>query len=176
MEIDDAYIGGERTGGKVGRGAEGKTPFVAAIQTDVAGRPQFMALHKVTDFTNEQIDAFAKKKLKAEANVYSDGVACFAAVINQDCSHMVTVSGGGKKSVENPSSKWVNTELGNIKSSLIGKYRHISSKHMARYLAEFQYRFNQRNDLAGMLSRLNYVSLRTPPMPYKLLKLAEASA
>ena len=26
VEIDDAYIGGERTGGKVGRGAEGWAP------------------------------------------------------------------------------------------------------------------------------------------------------
>ncbi len=47
--------------------------------------------------------------------------------------------------------------------------------HVARYLAEFQCRFIRRHDLAGMLSRLGYVSLRTPPMPYKLLKLAEKS-
>ncbi len=79
-------------------------------------------------------------------------------------------------SVENPTFKWVNTALGNIKSVLTETYRHVSSKHDARYLAEFQYRFNRCNDLAGMLSRLSYVSLRTPPMPYKLLKLAEASA
>ena len=82
VEIDDTYIGGERTGGKVGRGAEGKTPFVAAVQTDIDGRPQQMALHKLTGFTNDQIDAFAKKKLKPSADVYSDGLACFAAVIN----------------------------------------------------------------------------------------------
>ena len=49
-------------------------------------------------------------------------------------------------------------------------------QEVARYLAEFQYWFNRRNDLAGMLSRLSYVSLHTPPMPYKLLTLAEASA
>ena len=99
VEIGDAYIGGERTGGKVGRGAEGKTPFVVAIQTDIDGRLQKIALHKLSGFTNEQIDAFAKKKLKPTADVYSDGLACFAAVINQGCSHTVTVSGGGKKSV-----------------------------------------------------------------------------
>ncbi|MFL5288637.1 MAG: IS1595 family transposase, partial [Rhodopila sp.] len=28
VELDDAYLGGERTGGKRGRGAPGKTPFV----------------------------------------------------------------------------------------------------------------------------------------------------
>jgi transposase-like protein len=33
IEIDDAYIGGERSGGKRGRGAAGKTPFVAAVET-----------------------------------------------------------------------------------------------------------------------------------------------
>jgi len=174
VEIDDAYIGGERPG-KSGRGAEGKTPIVAAVQTDWEGRPQYIALHKLSGFTNEQIEAFARKKLDPKADVYSDGLACFGAVINQGCSHSVTVSGGGRKTVQNPTLKRVYTALGNIKSALTGTYRHVSSNHVARYLAEFQYRFNRRYDLARMLSRLSYVAIRTPPMPGKLLKLAEAS-
>ena len=28
VQLDDAYLGGERSGGKRGRGAPGKTPFV----------------------------------------------------------------------------------------------------------------------------------------------------
>lgn len=32
-EIDDACLGGERAGGKVGRGAENKVRFVATVQT-----------------------------------------------------------------------------------------------------------------------------------------------
>ncbi|MDB3935676.1 transposase [Granulosicoccus sp.] len=70
VEIDDAYIGGERTGGKVGRGAAGKTPFVAAVQTYVDGLPQRIVLREGSGFSNKQIDAFAKKKLKCAANVY----------------------------------------------------------------------------------------------------------
>ena len=31
VEIDDAYLGGERSGGKPGRGSENKIPFVAAV-------------------------------------------------------------------------------------------------------------------------------------------------
>ena len=31
IEMDDAYLGGEKPG-KPGRGATGKTPFVAAVQ------------------------------------------------------------------------------------------------------------------------------------------------
>jgi hypothetical protein len=33
IEIDDASAGGERTGGKRGRGAQGNTPFAAAVET-----------------------------------------------------------------------------------------------------------------------------------------------
>ena len=38
IELDDAYLGGERTGCKPGRGAAGKTPFVAAVETTDDGR------------------------------------------------------------------------------------------------------------------------------------------
>ena len=31
-EIDEAYLGGQRSGGKTGRGSENKAPFAAAVQ------------------------------------------------------------------------------------------------------------------------------------------------
>ena len=34
VEVDDAYLGGEYSGGKAGRGSENKVPFIAAIQTN----------------------------------------------------------------------------------------------------------------------------------------------
>jgi hypothetical protein len=43
----------------------------------------------------------------------------------------------------------------------------------SRYLAEFCYRFNRRFHLPIMLCQLARVALRTPPLPYRLAKLAE---
>jgi ribosomal protein L37AE/L43A len=40
VEIDDAYLGGERTGGTPGRGSENKVSYVAAAQTTGDGKPQ----------------------------------------------------------------------------------------------------------------------------------------
>ncbi|MDX8410328.1 MAG: IS1595 family transposase, partial [Mariprofundaceae bacterium] len=40
-------------------------------------------------------------------------------------------------------------------------------------LAEFCYRFNRRFELQNMLERFTYVALRTPPMPMRLLKMAD---
>ena len=50
VEIDDAYVGGERGGGKRGRGAAGKTPFVAAVETTDDGKPVRIKLRRVTSF------------------------------------------------------------------------------------------------------------------------------
>ncbi len=59
---------------------------------------------------------------------------------------------------------------------MVGTYRAVQAKHVPRYLAEFEYRFNRRYQLETMINRLAYVSLRTPPMPYQLLKLADVYA
>lgn len=178
VEIDDAYLGGEkaREAGESGRGSPNKTPFIAAVETDEGGRPQRMALQVVEGFTLAEIVDFVRRKLAPSCEVISDGLNCFPGVIKAGCSHSVCISGGGRRAAEKPIFKWVNTTLGNIKSAMSGTYRHFHGKHAPRYLAEFQYRFNRRVDLAGMLTRLTHVSLRTPPMPYKLLKLAESHA
>jgi len=70
---------------------------------------------------------------------------------------------------------WVDTMLGNVKNALHGTYRGaIRAKHLPRYLAEFAYRFNRRFDLAGMIGRLGAAAALTPPMPYRLVTLAES--
>ena len=55
---------------------------------------------------------------------------------------------------ETPGLTWVNTLMGNMKRSMDGTYHSVRPKYLARYLAEFQYRFNRRYDLAAMADRL----------------------
>jgi transposase-like protein len=176
IEVDDAYLGGERNGGKRGRGAPGKTPIVAAVETTPQGQPIRLQLRRVKGFRRAEIATLATRNFAPASTVVSDGLRCFTAVINAGCVHQPIIAGAGRKAALNPAFKWVNTTLGNIKSAITGTYRAIRDKHVPRYLAEFEYRFNRRYDLAAMLPRLGYVALRTPPMPYRLLKLAEESA
>jgi len=173
IELDDAYWGGERSGGKRGRGAEGKTPFVAAVATTEDGSPVAMRLSCVKGFSTAALTAWAAKHLEPGSTVVSDGLACFGAVTTAGCVHHPIVTGGGRASVELPAFRWVNTMLGNVKRSLDGTYHAVSAKHLPRYLAEFCYRFNRRFDLRRMIARLAYVAMRTPPMPARLLKMAE---
>ena len=57
IQLDDAYLGGERSGGKRGRGAPGKTPFVAAVETNEAGHPHRVKLTVVEGFRLSEIAA-----------------------------------------------------------------------------------------------------------------------
>ena len=175
VQMDDAYIGGQRPG-RPGRGAAGKTPFVAAVATTDDGKPDQIILRRVKTFSNFAIGKLAGTALVSGIVVVSDGLRCFTAVTQAGCTHEVIKTGGGAKAAKTPAFKWVNTALGNIKTAIVGTYRAVREKHVPRYLAEFEYRFNRRYKLEDMIPRLAFVALRTPPMPYKLLKLADVYA
>ena len=174
IELDDAYLGGERSGCKPGRGADGKTPFVAAVETTNEGHPTRIKLAVVKGFRTAEIAAWSQQHLAEGSTVISDGLACFNAVTEAGCIHDKIVCGGGRSSVEEPEFYWVNTILGNLKSALRSTYHAIRPKYAQRYLSEFQYRFNRRFDLCELIPRLAYVALRTPPMPERLLKISLA--
>ncbi len=174
VEIDDAYLGGERTGGKVGRGSENKVPFVAAIQTTPDGQPQFVCLRQ-QPFTNEEVAVFAARSIAPSATVVSDGLWCFGAVQIVGAEHERVVTGGGKASIATPQLRAVNTFLGNLKRSLGGTYHAFDfAKYAHRYLAEAQYRFNRRFNLRSILARLIRAACLTIPTPALAIRAAEA--
>lgn len=174
IQVDDVYWGGERRGGKRGRGAPGKTPFVAAVQTNEDGHPIAMRFTKLKGFRKEEIAQWAQRHLTPGSVVVSDGLHCFTGVERAGCQHEAIVTGGGPASVTLEAFTWINTMIGNVKNSMHGSYHTISDRHLPRYLAEFCYRFNRRYKLEDMIPRLGYIAVRTPPMPQRLLSMAEA--
>ena len=172
VQLDDAYWGGKRRG-KSGRGARGKRPLVAAVQTDEEGHPQRMRLSCVGGFRLREIARWSKAHLNPCTQVYSDGLWCFAAVSQNGCTHHPVPMNRPDVVKRRRVLKWVDTMLGNVKNALHGTYHAVGAKHLPRYLAEFCYRFNRRHDLASMLKRLAIAATQAPPMPYRLIKLAE---
>jgi hypothetical protein len=173
VQIDDAYLGGERSGGKVGRGSENKIPFVAAVSIDSAGHPNRVKLTPVAGFSTEAIAAWAQYHLAADCRVTSDGLACFAGVSAAGCQHYPVVAGGRKPS-ELPEFRWVNTVLSNVKTSLSGAYHAFDfSKYAYRYLAAIAYRFNRRFQLSTLPQRLLVAAASTGPRPEAWLRWAE---
>ncbi len=174
VEVDDAYLGGVRHG-KVGRGAAGKVPFVIAVQTnDDEHRPWYVRLDPLSGFTKKALVQWAETALDPKTLLVSDGLACFVAAADLVSAHERVVV-GQRRSSDLECFHWVNTLLGNIKSSIQGTYHGFKfEKYANRYLAELQYRFNRRFDLPAMVPRLLRACTLTTGKPEKWLRSAEA--
>jgi transposase-like protein len=172
VEVDDAYLGGERPGGKRGRGAAGKTPIVAAVETTPDRKPRRLRLSVVKGFRKKEVERLAKRDFAPGSNVVSDGLSCWPAVEKAGCAHFPMVTGSGKRAASWAPFRWVNTCLGNIKTAIAGTYHHVSAKHAQHYLASFAYRFNRRFRLDSIVERLAWAAVHTPPQPYRTVVAA----
>ena len=173
VQIDDAYLGGELTGGKAGRGSENRVPFVAAVSLDQEGHPLYIKMTPVPGFTLKAIADWAQRDLSQGCVVISDGLACFAGVTAAGCLHQPIVV-GGRKPKDLPEFSWINTVLGNLKTRFGGAYHAFDfSKHDLRYLAAFVYRFNRRFNLETLPMRLLAAAANISPRPATWLREAE---
>src|SRR5918998_1506350 len=168
VEVDDVYLGGERSGGKRGRGAAGKTPVVAAVETTLDRKPRRLRLSVVKGFRKKEVEKLAKRDLTPGSNVVSDGLSCWPAVEKAGCFHSPIVTGSGKRAAGWTPFRWVNTTLGNIKAAIVGTYRHVSAKHAQSYLTSFAYRFNRRYQLDSIVERLAWAAVHAAPQPYRV--------
>lgn len=175
VQIDDAYLGGELAGGKAGRGSENKVPFVAAISLSSEGRPLYIKMAPIPGFTRKALAIWANEDLTPGCVVTSDGLGCFAGVIDAGCQHKVIVA-GGRKPKDLPEFNWINTVLGNLKTSMGGAYHAFDfAKYGTRYLGAFVYRFNRRFHLETLPMRLIFAAVNIGPRPSRWLRQAEAS-
>jgi transposase-like protein len=176
IEMDDAYLGGERSGGKTGRGTPGKTPIVAAVETTDDGKPKRLKIRRIARFKRKRMKSLTKRMIAAGSTVVTDGLACFRGVADAGSDHTVIVTGTGRRAARHPAFKWVNTILSNIKCSIVGTYRAVRRKHIVRTLAEFEWRFNHRTHLTAMISVLGSAAVDTKPVTYNDLKWADYGA
>jgi len=173
VEVDDAYLGGQRSGGKSGRGSENKVPFVAAVQTTEDGQPHLACLSP-RPFTKKAMEDFFASSTVLPLTVVSDGLGCFTVAASLGACHDRTVTGGGKASVELEQFRCVNTLISNIKTAMSGTYHSVKfAKYAYRYLAEVQFRFNRRYNLRAILGSLVRAMVAAPPSPGRGIRVAE---
>jgi transposase-like protein len=163
VSVDDAYLGGERTGGGPGRGSTNKVAFVAAVEMK-DGRPQRVRFDPVANFSFAALTPWAKQAIAPGSRVTSDGLLGFEVLARLNYQHKVVQAPRGKAGTEIEPFKWLNVVLGNLKTALSGTHHAFNfSKYARRYLAEVQYRFNRRSDLASMVQRMAYAVTHTGP-------------
>jgi transposase-like protein len=173
IELDNVYWGGKKSGGKRGRGAPGKTPFLAAVSRNEQGHPIHMRMSKINAFNSSEVTFWSQKHLHPDAVVISDAFNPFNCLSDLVAFHGKIKTSGIYENPDNRIFHWVNTMISNVKRAIHGTYHSISSKHLPRYLAEFCFRFNNRFYIGAMIGNLIKHAANTKPRPLRLLKLAE---
>ena len=174
IQMDDSYLGGEHPGGKAGRGSENKIPIIAAVSLNEAGHPIHARITAVSGFSSEAIADWAKRHLSPGSQVLSDGLACFRAVTTANCHHKAVIT-GGKHPNELPQFRWINTLLGNLKTSFSGTFHAFNfDKYARRYLGGYCFRFNRRFSMVAMTERIANAVCCCRPATERDLRVAEA--
>ena len=160
VEVDETYVGGKKRGR--GRGYKGNKTIVAgAIQRDGEVR-----LEQIPDVKKKTLHDFIKRTVKDEAEaIYTDELQSYLGIEDHDTRH---------KTVNHSIEEWVVGDVHTngiegvwslFKRSIVGTFHKMSRKHMARYLEELEWRFNNRNNPHIFNDTLKRI-VRTPHMTY----------
>jgi transposase-like protein len=173
VQVDEAFLGGQSSG-RASLGRKGKVALLAAVSAAPDGKAAQVCLSQ-QPATGEDVVVFCLNTLAPGCVVVSDGAPSFNYVKwNQIAQHQPIVTGGGKQACEIPALKAVNTVLSNLKTGIAGTYHAFKfAKYAPRYLAEFQFRFNRRFDLASMMQRVIRAAAVCKPVPIPVLRMAE---
>jgi len=171
VQIDDAYLGGERPSGPSHADQwKNKVPFVAAVETR-DGRPWYVRFDGVSSFRREAIEQWARDALAPDTQVISDGLTAFTGVTWAGFAHEPIITGSGRRSAQQPKLCWVNTLLGNLKTAFSGTYHAMKfAKYGSRYLRALQYQFNRRFRLQDIVGRLGRALMSTKVQPEHVLR------
>jgi len=155
VELDEAYVGGRRSGGKRGRGAPGKTIVMGLAERE--GRMKAVVIPNVKKSTLRDV---VLDNVEPGSVVSTDELVSYNLLAGDGFEHGV-VKHGKKEYVHydyrSGNTFHVNTVEGFwrlFKASVRSTHVQISGKHMQRYLDEFTFRASNRGRVNGMFDLL----------------------
>lgn len=155
VELDEAYVGGKRSGGKRGRGAAGKTVVMGMkekggrIRTEVIPNVKKLTLREVTNRNVEKGSVVSTDELMSYGLLIEDGYKHGQVVHSQKIWKYYDWKTGEWHDTNSVESFW---KL--FKASVRSTHIHISQKYMDRYLSEFAFRSNHRDKQNAMFDLL----------------------
>jgi transposase-like protein len=149
VEADETYIGGKEANKRKSKrrpgmqGGKGKEPVVALVERDGRVRSQHMP-----EVTAKNLKLALLTQVHQKSYLMTDESGVYTAAGREFSGHG-TVNHSIEEYVRG--SFWhTNTVEGYfsiLKRGIVGTYHHVSQQHLKRYLAEFDYRYNERSSL-----------------------------
>lgn len=141
VEVDETF-GNERkprAQGKKGRGYAHKNKILSSVER--GGKVRSFHVPAVSAKTLAPI---LREQIAKDANIMTDEAFQYIKVEREFASHGVVHRGIGGYVRGDLHSNTVEDYFSVFKRGLMGTFHHVSSKHLKRYLCEFDFRYNYR--------------------------------
>jgi len=167
VEMDETFIGGERSG-KRGRGAEGKTLVLIAAE-EVPGGIGRIRLAPIADATGGTLKEATLQMVEPGSTIRTDGWDGYNLLTKHGYRHQPTTHHNAESGDATPLAHRVASLL---KRWWLGTHQGaISPEHLPYYLDEFTFRFNRRTSRSRgkLFYRLVQQALQIEPVTAKSL-------
>jgi transposase-like protein len=143
VEIDETYVGGKVSGKGIAYAKKQKQVVMGAIQ-----RGGELRLEHVTGATVGNFREFIQKHVSEDVErVMTDQHPAYPAALASYPATHETVNHIKHEYVRGDvTTNAIESVFSLFKRGVIGQYHKLSAKHLQRYLTEFEYRFNRRDD------------------------------
>lgn len=141
IEVDETFIGGEKHGGKRGRGASGKALVLIAAQKD-GNRLGRIRLQCIPNASAEHLESAVEEAIEPGSIVRTDGWAGYNHLAGLGYEHLVVREDAAVGENLLPACNVVASLLKRwLGGTLQGA---VSHEHLEYYLDEYTFRFNRR--------------------------------
>jgi len=144
VEVDETYIGGKRKG-KRGRGAEGKTAVVGAVQ-----RKGKVVAKAVPHVKRSTLVPFMAKQVDRNAILYTDEFPAYDHMTRLGYKHLRIEHSAKIYTRGNVHTNSIEGFWSLVKRGISGVYHAVSPKYLQSYLDEYTFRYNHRKDEGAM--------------------------
>ena len=154
VEVDESYIGGPKTG-KRGRGAQGKSLVVGAVEVHkwtspktgkVSTYPGRVRFRHIDNAIQPVLVDFVLETVQDGAAVVTDGFEAYGILTEFGYPHKVESTALGME--QDDVLPHYHLAVSNLKTWLKGTFHGaVEGKHLQGYLNEFAFRFNRRHNL-----------------------------
>jgi len=148
VEVDETYVGGKRPG-KRGRGAVGKSVVFGILE-----REGELYTRVVPDASRKSIIPEITRQVPKGTRVSSNEFAPYKVLSALGYDHGMVDHGRKQWASGDTHVNTLEAFWSMLKRSIRGTHIHVSGKHLAKYLDEFEFRYNLRKHLALMFPRL----------------------